>query len=131
MWLQTTNQQSQILHDRVILGYADLIDGQYVFQLRKTLELSAIANSVNAQPKKEAKPRDIKLWHSHMGHLGYKGLTILKNLSNRMGFKKTATSKLFENCQEGNQTCQPSRSLMSQSIKFLGQIYSDLEGFFP
>lgn len=45
MWLQTTNQLSQILHDGAILGYADLIDGQYVFWLEKTLDLPVIANS--------------------------------------------------------------------------------------
>ena len=35
MWLCTTDQPSQILHDEAILGYADLIDGQYIFRLEK------------------------------------------------------------------------------------------------
>ncbi len=70
MRLQTNDQPSQILHDREILGYADLIDSQYVLWVKKTLEQLIIGNSTSPQPKKSTKPHDIKLWHSRMGHLG-------------------------------------------------------------
>ena len=80
MWLQTTDQPFQILHDGEILGYADPIDGQYVFQLKKTSESPIIANSTSTPEKKSTKPQDIELWHSSIEHLGYRSLTILKNL---------------------------------------------------
>ncbi len=70
IWLQTTDQPSQILHNGEILGYADPIDGQYILRLKKSSELPIIANSTSPQPKKSTKPHDIKLWHSRMGHLG-------------------------------------------------------------
>lgn len=63
MWLRTTDQSSQILHNGDILGYADPIDGQFVFQLKYTLESTVFANSADKEPKKEAKPGDIELWH--------------------------------------------------------------------
>lgn len=94
MCLQTTDQQFQILHDRAILGYADPIDRQYIFRLKETLKPPAIANLADTQPKKGTKPEDIKLWHSRMGHLGYKSLITLKNLSSGIDFKATAPSKL-------------------------------------
>ena len=47
MWLRTTDQPSQILHDGTILGYADPIDGQYIFRLKENLELPVIANSAD------------------------------------------------------------------------------------
>ncbi len=34
MWLRTTDQPSQIVHDGEILGYADPIDGQYIFRVK-------------------------------------------------------------------------------------------------
>ena len=71
MWLRTTDQPSQILYDRAILGYVDSINGQYVFRLKQTLETPIIANSADIQPKREVKPGDIELWHSYIGHLGY------------------------------------------------------------
>ena len=104
MWLQTTDQLSQILHDRAILGYADLIDRQYVFRLKQSLETPTIANSANIQPKKEAKPGDIELWHSYIRYLGYRNLKMLKNFCSRMDFNKTTLSKLCGDCQKGNQT---------------------------
>lgn len=54
MWLQTTNQPSQILHNRVISGYVDPINEQYVFWLKKTLKSPAIANLADIQPKKRS-----------------------------------------------------------------------------
>ncbi len=131
MWLQTIDQPSQILHDRAILGYADLIDGQYIFRLNQTLETPTIANSADIQPKREAKPGDIKFWHSRMGDLGYRSLKTLKNLSSRINFKETTPSELCGDCRKGDQTHQPSRSPMSQVTEFLGRVHSDLEGPFP
>lgn len=49
MWLQIINQPSQILHNRAIFGYVDIIDGQYIFWLKKTLKLLTIANSIDIQ----------------------------------------------------------------------------------
>ncbi len=68
--MQTTDQPSQILHDGEMLGYADPIDGQYVFRVKKTSELPIIANSTSPESKKDTKPHDIKLWYSRMRHLG-------------------------------------------------------------
>ena len=107
MWLRTTDQPSQILHNGDILGYADLIDGQYVFRLRETSESPAIVNLADAQPKKKANPRDIELWHTRMGHLGYRSLITLKNLSSEMDFKETTLGKLCGDCRKGDQTRQP------------------------
>lgn len=48
MWLRTADQPSQILHNGSILGYADLIDGQYVFRLQEDLDSpSTVVNSAN------------------------------------------------------------------------------------
>lgn len=96
MWIQTTNQLSQILYNRAILGYTDPIDKQYVFWLKKTIKFSAIANSIDTQPKKKIKPGDIKLWHLHIGYLGHRSLTILKNLSSGTDSKKITQNKLCE-----------------------------------
>lgn len=74
------------------------------FQLKKTLELPAITNSVDTQFKNKTKLGDIKLWHLYMGHLGYRSLTIFKNLSSRMNFKEMTSSKLCGDCQKDNQT---------------------------
>ncbi len=104
MWLQTTDQPSQILHNRAILGYANLIDGQYIFRLKQTLETPTIANSADIQPKREVKPRDIKLWYSRIGHLGYRNLKTLKNLSSRMDFNETTSSELYGDYRKGDQT---------------------------
>ncbi len=81
MWLQITDQPSQFLHDGEILEYGNPIDGQYVLRIKKTTELPIIANLTSPQSKKSTKLHDIKLWHSRMGHLGYKSLTILKILA--------------------------------------------------
>ena len=124
MWLKTIDQQSQILHDGAISGYADLIDGQYVFRLKDNPEPSVIANS--ADTKRETKPADIELWHSYMGHLGYKSLKTLKDPSNGIDFKDTALKKLCGDCQKSNQTRQLSRIPMSQSTKFLDRVHNDL-----
>ncbi len=86
IWLRTTDQASQILHDEEILGYADPIDRQYVPRVKKTSELFIIANSTSSPPKESNKPHDIKLWHSRKGHLGYRSLTIFKNLTSEMEF---------------------------------------------
>ena len=129
MWLRTTDQPSQILHDGAILGYADPIDGQYVFRLKDNPEPPAIVNS--ADTKRAAKPADIELWHSRMGHLGYRSLKTLKDLSSGMDFKDTAPKELCGDCRKGNQTRQPSRIPMSQSTEFLDRVHSDLEGPFP
>ena len=120
MWLQTINQASQILHDRETLGYADLIDRQYVFWLKQILEALIIANSADIQQKREAKPGDIKFWHSHIGYLGYRSLKTLKNLCSRMDFKEITSSELCGDCPKRDQTRQPLKSTMSQVIKFLG-----------
>ncbi len=81
MCLRTTDQPFQILHDGEILGYADPIDGQYVFQLKKTSESPIIVKSTSPLEKKSTKPQDIERWHSRIEHLGYRSLTIFKNLS--------------------------------------------------
>lgn len=98
MWLRTTDQPSQILHDRAILGYADLIDRQYFFRLRETSEPPAIA-------KKGAKPEDIELWHSRMGHLVYKSLilAIFAFLDVEYGniYQKKSARKLDERSYQG------------------------------
>lgn len=127
MWLQPF----QILHNGTILGYADPIDGKYVFRLKEYLELPAIANSADTQPKNEAKPGDIELWHLRRGHQGYRSLKALKNLSNGMKFKETTSCKLCGDYQKGNQTRQSLRTLMSQSPEFLGRVHNNLERFFP
>ena len=106
MWLRTTDQPSQILHDGAILGYADPIDGQYVFRLKDNPEPPAIANT--AETKRVAKPADIELWHLRMGHLGYRSLKMLKDLSTGMDFKETAPKELCRDCRKGNHTCHPS-----------------------
>ena len=131
MWLRTTDQPSQILHDGAILGYADPIAGQYVFRLKETLKFPVFVNSADIKPKEAARPGDIELWHSRVGHLGYRSLTALKNLSSGMDFKATILSELCGDCRKGNQTRQPSRSPMSRSTEFLGRVHSDLEGPFP
>ena len=129
IWLKTTDQPCQILHDRAILEYTNSIDGQYVFWLKNNPELPAIANL--ADTKRETKLAEIELWHSCMGHLGYRSLKNLKNLNSGMDSKDTASKKLCRDCQKGNQTCQLSKIPMSQSTKFLDWVYSDLEGPFP
>ena len=129
MWLYTTNRPSQILHDGTILGYTNLIDGQYIFWLKDKPELSAIANIVEI--KRVAKLVDIEFWYFGMGHLGYRSLKTLKNLSTTMDFKETAPKNLCGNCQKDNQTCEPSKISMSQFTKFLGCLYSDLKRPFP
>lgn len=95
---QTTDQPFLILHNGAILRYADLIEGQYVFQPNKIIELPATTNSADTKSKKEAKPRDIKLWHLCMRYLGYKSLITLKNLSIGIHFKEPASSKLCGDC---------------------------------
>lgn len=117
------------MHDGAILGYIDLIDVQYVFWLKDNLELPVIINSANI--KKAAKQTNIELWHLCMGYLGYRCLKTLKNLGSGIDFKDIALKKLCRNCQKGNQTCQSLKILMSQSIEFLGQVYSNLDGLLP
>lgn len=104
MWLRTTDLPFQILHNGDILGYTDFIDGQYVFRLRKTSEPPAIANLADTQQKKKVKLGDIKLWHSLIGYLGYRSLTILKNLSSEIDYKEISSSELCSDCQKGDQT---------------------------
>ena len=128
IWLKTTDQPSQILHDEAILGYADFIDGQYVFWLKDNPKLPAIANS--ADTKGETKSADIELWHSRIGHLDYRSLKTLKDLSSAMDFKNMAPKKLCGDCQKSNQTRQPSRIPISHSIEFLNRVHSDLERHF-
>ena len=66
-----------------------------------------------------------------MGHLGYKSLKTLKNFSSKMDFNETTLSKLYRDCRKEDQIHQPSKSPMSPVTKFLGQVYSNLEGLFP
>ncbi len=122
IWLQTTDQPSQILHDVEILGYTDPIDGQYVLRVKKTSELPIIANSSNPYSKKSTKPNDIKLWHLRMGPLGYRSLTILKNLSSGMESHGTMAAKLCGDCRKADQTRHPSNNLMSQVNEFVGRV---------
>ncbi len=119
------------MHDAEIPGYTDPIDGQYVFQVKKTSELPIIANSTSSQPKKSTKPHYITLWHSRMGHQGYRSLTILKNLRSGIQFHGTISAGLCEDRRKGDQTGQPSKSYRSQVNEFLSRVYSDLEGPFP
>ncbi len=60
MWLQTTDQPSQILYNGEILGNADPIDGQYILRVKKTSKLPIIVNSTSPQQKKSTKRHDIK-----------------------------------------------------------------------
>lgn len=131
MWLQTINQLFHILYNKPILEYTNFINGQYVFRLKKTIKFLAIANLTNIQPKNKTKPANIKLWHLHMGHLSYRSLTTLKNLSSGMNFKETTLSKLCGDCQKENRMFQPLKSFISQTIEFLGRLQSDFERFFP
>ena len=112
-----------------MLGYADLIKGQYVFRLNDTPKSLAIANS--ADIKKETKRADIKLWHSRMGHLDYRSLRTLKDLSSRMDFNETVLKELCGDCWKENETHQLLSTPMSQSTEFLDRVHSDLEGPFP
>ena len=66
-----------------------------------------------------------------MGHLGYRSLTILKNLRSGIEFHGTIPAELCGDCRKGDQTRQPSKSPMSQVNEFLGRVHSDLEGPFP
>ena len=128
MWLQTTDHPSRILHDGAILRYADPSDGQYIFWLKDSLKPPTITNT--AKTKRVAKPANIELWHSRMGHLSYRSLKTLKDLSTGIDFKETASKELCGDCQKGNQTHQLSKTPMSQSTEFLDQVHSDLEGPF-
>lgn len=66
-----------------------------------------------------------------MRYLGYRSLISVKNVSSRMDFKKTALKELCGDCQKRNQTCQLLKIYISQYTKFLGRVYSDLQGHFP
>ena len=48
-----------------------------------------------------------------------------------MKFHGTIPAELFGDCQKGNQTRQPSKSLICQVNEFLSRVNSDLEGPFP
>lgn len=104
MWLRTPDQPSQILHDGVTLGYADSLNGQYVFRLQESSVPTPIANSAKIHVKKDTKPGQIELWHARMGHLGYKSLTTLKDLSTGIDFANGNPSELCGPCKGGNQT---------------------------
>lgn len=84
------------MHNRATLGYVDSIDGYYIFRLKNNLESLAIINLVDT--KRETKPANIKLWHLYIGHLGYKSLRTLKDLSNKIDFKEIAPKQLYKNC---------------------------------
>lgn len=105
------DQLFQILYDRPILRYADPINSQYIFWLKNNLKLPTIANL--ADTKKEIKLADIKLWYLYIGHLSYKNLRTLKDLSSEIDFKKTALKQLYKDYQKSNQTCQPSKTPIS------------------
>lgn len=79
MQLKTTDQLSHILHDKIILKYADFINGQYIFPLKNNLEPPVIVNL--ADIKREIKSIDIKLWHLFIEHLGYRSLRTFKNFN--------------------------------------------------
>ncbi len=66
-----------------------------------------------------------------MKHLEYRNLTMLKNLSSGMELHGTISAKLCGDCQKRDQTCQPSKSPMSQVNEFWGRVNNDLEGPFP
>lgn len=103
MCLQTIDEPIENFHNRVVPGYFDPNDGQYVFWLRKTLEFFTIANSADTPPKKKVIPRDIKLWYLRIEHLGYKSLAIIMNLSSQMTFKSINGDKLCWNWQKMRQ----------------------------
>ena len=111
------------------MRYANLIDGKYVIRLKNIPEPPAIANI--AETKQIAKPADIKFWHSCMSHLSYRSLKMLKDVSIRIELKKTTPKKLSRDCEKVSQIRQSVKILISQSIKFLYCIYSDLDGLFP
>lgn len=113
MWLYTLDQPSQILYNRATLGCADPLDRQYVFCLQKFSVPTLITNSAKIYIKKDIKPGQIELWHTHMGHLGYRSLTTLKDLSTRINFANGNPSELYRSCKDGNQTCQLSKTSMS------------------
>lgn len=48
-----------------------------------------------------------------------------------MDFKETTLCNLCGDFRKGNQTCQPSKSPISLSTKFLGYVHGELEGLFP
>ncbi len=118
------------MHDGEILRYADLIDGQCVSRVKETPKLPIIANSTISQAKKSIKPHDIKHWHSRIENLGYRSLTIPRNLSSRIGFHGGIPAELCEHFRKRDQTRQLSNSPISQVKKFLGRVNSDLEGPF-
>lgn len=64
-----------------------------------------------------------------MGHLGYQGLKIFKDLSTRIDFKETTLKELCSDCYKRNQIYQPSRSAISQSTEYLDQVYNNSKRF--
>ena len=66
-----------------------------------------------------------------MEYLGFRSLTILRNLRSGIEFYGTIPAELFEDCRKGDQTCQSSKGHTSQVDGFFGRVNSDLEGSFP
>lgn len=91
---------SRILHNETILGYADLIDSQYIFWPKYIPEPPAIVNL--ADIKRKAKSGNIKLWHSCIQHLGYKNLKSIDNLNSEMHFKEAAPKELCGDFRKKN-----------------------------
>ena len=48
-----------------------------------------------------------------------------------MDFKATTPSELCGDCRKGDQTRQPSRSLISKTTEILGRVHNHLKGPFP
>lgn len=59
-----------------------------------------MANLINRQLKKYIKLRDTKIWHLYIACLSNKNLTIFKNFSSKIDFKKIILNKLYKDYQK-------------------------------
>lgn len=81
----TTDKPYQALYNEVTLDYADF-NGLYVFRLRDFSNSTTVVNSTKVHVQKDAESGQVELWHARMGHVGYRSLATLRDLSTGIDF---------------------------------------------
>ncbi len=117
VFLRKAGQPSEIIVDEEVFGLADIIENQYLIRLAET-QKPATVNRVTAPT--------IEIWHTEIGHLGYRSLIELSKLAHRIEIKGLAPTEICSGCMKGHLQQKPSQTPMTRVTEFLEEIHIDL-----
>ncbi len=109
VFLRQPHIPSEISHQGILFGVADIIDNQYV-----VCTTGYSPNSTSDQEIINAvTPISIQTWHRRMGHLGYQNILWLPKVADGIDVKDSIPGEICGDCTKDWQQKKPSYEPMS------------------